>query len=238
MLEARRLTRHYGASAALESLDLKIGTGEIYCMLGANGAGKTTTIRLFLGFLQPTSGQALIKGLDVTVHPRESKRHIAYIPEQVMLYGHLSGLENLRYFAALGPDDCPDDPVLEKALLEAGLPEGAIPRLVSTYSKGMKQKVGIALALVKNAEVLLLDEPTSGLDPQAAREFSETVRRMAQRGTAVLMVTHDLFHARDLATRIGIMKRGRLVEDMEAARTTYQDLENCYIRHMTERTSE
>ncbi len=232
MLEAIGLTKQYGAQTALDALDLTINPGEVFCLLGANGAGKTTTINLFLNFIEPTSGTAKIAGLDVTKQPLETKRHVAYIPEQVMLYRNLSGLENLEYFSALaGHDDYSRDALLA-FLDEVGLARDAADKRVSTYSKGMRQKVGIAIALAKKAGALLLDEPTSGLDPKAANEFSALIQRLSGRGVAVLMATHDLFRAKESGTRVGIMKHGRMVATMDTKDIGHADLERIYLEHM------
>ena len=234
MLEANKLTKHFGANVALDSVDLRVNPGDIYCLLGANGAGKTTLINLFLDFLDPTSGEARIDGLNVAQHPIETKRRIAYIPEQVTLYGVLSGLENLKYFAALATGQQLERARLLALLAEVGLDESAALRRVATYSKGMRQKIGIAIAVAKNARALLLDEPTSGLDPKAANEFSGLLRRARDNGVAVLATTHDLFHAKQTGTRIGIMKRGRLVADMTSDTLSHSDLEALYLQHMQE----
>jgi ABC-2 type transport system ATP-binding protein len=232
ILEARGLTKQYGDVTALHALDLAILSGEVFCLLGANGAGKTTTINLFLNFVQPTAGTATIEGLDVVLNPLETKRHVAYIPEQVMLYRNLSGLENLDYFASLATRRrFPRDELLG-FLAQAGLPTDAAPRRVSGYSKGMRQKVGIAIALAKNARALLLDEPTSGLDPKASNEFSELLAMMRERGAAILMATHDLFRAKESGTRVGIMKHGRLVQTLSTADIGHADLERLYLDHM------
>jgi ABC-2 type transport system ATP-binding protein len=232
MLEALGLTKTYNGQVALDSLDLTIAPGEVFCLLGANGAGKTTTINLFLNFVQPTAGEAKIKGLDVVHNSLETKRYVAYIPEQVMLYRNLSGLENLAYFSALaGKDNYPEEQILE-FLTRAGLPESAAGQRVSTYSKGMRQKVGIAIAMAKEAEALLLDEPTSGLDPKASNEFSELLTRMSGAGVAILMATHDLFRAKESGTRVGIMKHGRLVETLRTEDVGHADLEKLYLAHM------
>jgi ABC-2 type transport system ATP-binding protein len=234
MLEAIDLTKTYGDVVALERLNLKVGPGEVFCLLGANGAGKTTTINLFLNFAQPTSGLARVAGLDVTRAPLETKRHLAYIPEQVMLYRNLSGLENLEYFSALAGHDHYTRPDLLAFLTDAGLSQAAAQAHVGTYSKGMRQKVAIAIALAKRAQILLLDEPTSGLDPKAAGEFSELIRRLAAGGVAVLMATHDLFRTKEAGTRLGIMKHGRLVQTLETHDIGHTDLERLYLEHMRE----
>ena len=232
MLEAINLSKKYNGTTALDSLNLRIEKGEIYCLLGANGAGKTTTINLFLNFIEPTSGEAIIKGLDVTKNSLESKKHIAYIPEQVNLYKNLTGLENLEYFTSLaGKSDYSKDD-LRQFLLDAGLQSDAINNRISTYSKGMRQKVGIALAVAKKAEVLLLDEPTSGLDPSASNEFSELLTNLSKQGVAILMATHDLFRAKETGTRIGIMKHGKLVAEMTTDEIGHADLEKIYLEHI------
>lgn len=232
MLEARNLTKRYGAYAAVNRLNVRIEAGDVFCLLGPNGAGKTTTINLFLGFAKPDEGQALINGRNVETHPLETKRDLAYIPEQVMLYKNLSGLENLAYFTELaGHTDYTKSDLLgflERADLQATQAE----QRVSTYSKGMRQKVGIAVALAKKARVLLLDEPTSGLDPSASYEFSELIRGLSQEGVAVLMATHDLFRAVDIATRVGIMRQGALVELLANEDLAHAHLEQIYLDHM------
>ncbi len=234
VLEARALSKRYGDVEAVAGLDLRVGPSEIYCLLGPNGAGKTTTIHLFLGFVEPTGGSVHVTGLDVAAEPLESKRRLAYIPEQVMLYRNLSGLENLEYFAALGGRGSLAPERLSEILVGAGLPPDAVRRRVSEYSKGMRQKVGVAIAIAKEADALLLDEPTSGLDPQASNEFSELLASLKDRGVAVLMATHDLFRAKESGTRVGIMRHGRLVTEMSTDEIGHADLERIYLEHMHE----
>jgi ABC-2 type transport system ATP-binding protein len=232
MLQATQLTKSYGEQTALRGLNLRIEPGEVFCLLGANGAGKTTTINLFLNFIHPTAGTAAVNGLDVTQHPLETKRFLAYIPEQVNLYRNLTGLENLEYFTALAGTE----PYSRAALLElctkVGLPAGAAERRVSTYSKGMRQKVGIAIAMAKRAKALLLDEPTSGLDPKASNEFSELLRRLSGDGAAILMATHDLFRAKESGSRVGIMRHGELRTTLSTSEFGHADLERIYLDHM------
>lgn len=231
MLEAINLTKRYGDTLALDGLNLSVQRGEIFCLLGANGAGKTTTINLFLGFLTPTSGQARVDGLTVTEHLDSVRRSIAYLPEQVMLYPRLTGLENLDYFSRLAGLRYKRRQQLE-FLDRCGLAASAADRQVGTYSKGMRQKVGLAIALAKQAKALLLDEPTSGLDPQASFEFSETLGALARTGVAVLMATHDLFRVKESGTRAGIMKQGRLMSVIETEHLSAADLEKLYLEHM------
>lgn len=232
MIEAARLTKSFNGILAVDALDLTIKPGEVFCLLGANGAGKTTTINLFLNFVAPTSGEARVSGLNVVEHPLETKKHLSYIPEQVTLYRNLTGLENLRFFSRLAGAAADSDRELLAILAQAGLNEGPARRRVATYSKGMRQKIGIAITIAKRAEALLLDEPTSGLDPKAANDFSILLTDLASRGVAILMATHDLFRAKESGTRVGIMKHGRLVEILDTAQLNHRDLEQIYLRHM------
>ncbi|GMV39904.1 MAG: ABC transporter ATP-binding protein [Myxococcales bacterium] len=231
MLEARGLRKEYSGFVALKGLDLRIGAGEVFCLLGANGAGKTTTIQLFLGFIAPTQGTALIHGLDVAQSGVETRKHLAYIPENVMLYPNLTGIENLEFFTRLAGREVPT-PELRETLAQAGLAREAADRRVRTYSKGMRQKVGIAMAMAKGASVLLLDEPTSGLDPKASNEFSKLIETMRDQGVAVLMATHDIFRSKEVGTRVGIMKHGELVATLDTAEWSHADLEGVYLQHM------
>ena len=231
MLEAKQLTKKFGSLTALDGLDLKVDAGEITCLLGANGAGKTTTINLFLGFLEPTSGGAYVDGRNVEAAPVETKRQLAYIPEQVALYPQLTGLENLDFFLHLSGVKHPQATLLSM-LADAGLDETAARRRAAAYSKGMRQKVGIAIALAKNAGALLLDEPLSGLDPSAANGLCRSLLELKQQGRAILMATHDVFRAKEVGTRIGIMKSGRLVDVLDANALDAGEIERIYLAHM------
>lgn len=233
MLEAIALTKNYGEVRALRSFDLRVNSGEIYCLLGANGAGKTTTLNIFLGFVRATSGIARIDGIDVGQNPTATRKRIAYIPETVTLYGTLSGLENLDYFSKLSGIRHSVH-ALRAFLEQAGLAVDAHDRPLQGYSKGMRQKVGIAIAIARDAKVLLLDEPTSGLDPKASNEFSQLILAMAERGSAILMATHDLFRARETGSRIGIMRDGSLRKEFVAGEIGHRDLENEYLKTMQE----
>jgi ABC-2 type transport system ATP-binding protein len=232
MLEASGLCKKYGDQEALKSLDLVVKPGDIYCLLGANGAGKSTTINLFLNFIDPSAGTAKVNGMDVTQHPLETKKFLAYIPETVMLYGNLTGLENLAYFAKLGGHDEYTDADLKGFLKQVGLQDEAVHKRVGAYSKGMRQKVGVSIALAKRAKALLLDEPTSGLDPKASNEFSELLKQLQAGGAAILMATHDLFRAKETGTRIGIMREGKLIRELSTDEVSHADVERIYLEHM------
>jgi ABC-2 type transport system ATP-binding protein len=231
MLEAKDLSKSFQGAVALSNLNLRVEAGEIYCLLGHNGAGKTTTMNLFLGFLQPDAGAAVVDGVIMHADPERGRKTLAYIPENIALYEQLSGLENLAYFRALSGGDTNNKGLLE-LLGEAGLPSEAAMRRAGSYSKGMRQKVGIAAALARGANNLLLDEPSSGLDPKAARELSELLRKLAGQGRSILMATHDLYQVVNVAGRIGIMRRGDLAAEVRADEITQASLEALYFEHM------
>jgi ABC-2 type transport system ATP-binding protein len=232
LIEAIDLTKTFGATLAVDHVNLAIKPGEIFCLLGSNGAGKTTTINLFLNFVAPTAGVARIGGLNVVDHPLETKKKLAYIPEQVTLYRNLTGLENLRFFSRLAGAAADSDEELLGILAQAGLTADQSRARIASYSKGMRQKVGIAITIAKGASALLLDEPTSGLDPKASNDFSTLLADLSARGVAILMATHDLFRAKESGTSVGIMKHGRLVETLGTAELGHRDLEQIYLAHM------
>ena len=229
MLIAENLSKTYGDYKALNNLNLKLNKGEIFALLGQNGAGKSTTINIFLGFVKPTEGVAKINGISVIDHPEETKKSIAYIPETVLLYPNLTGVENLKFFSSLAGFDY-DNEALTNFLSKAGLQSDAHHNRLGGYSKGMRQKVGIAIAIAKKAKVLLLDEPTSGLDPKASNEFSEILKELASEGTTIFMATHDIFRAKEVADRIGIMKRGNLISEINADEISANELEKLYLQ--------
>ena len=229
MLIAENLSKTYGDYKALNNLNLKLNKGEIFALLGQNGAGKSTTINIFLGFVKPTEGLAKINGISVVDHPEETKKYIAYIPETVLLYPNLTGVENLKFFSSLAGFDY-DNEALTNFLSKAGLQSDAHHNRLGGYSKGMRQKVGIAIAIAKKAKVLLLDEPTSGLDPKASNEFSEILKELASEGTTIFMATHDIFRAKEVADRIGIMKRGNLISEINADEISANELEKLYLQ--------
>ncbi|MGS2762791.1 ABC transporter ATP-binding protein [Sinomicrobium sp. M5D2P9] len=231
MITTQELTKKYGEFTALNRLNLHVGPGDIYCLLGANGAGKSTTINLLLDYIKPTSGEALINGKNVRQHSLETKKHIAYIPENLMLYPNLTAVENLDYFSGVGGTSL-QQKQLEELLLKAGLQADAHHKRTVAFSKGMRQKVGIAIALAKQAKALLLDEPTSGLDPKASNEFGRLLQQLRKDNVAILMTTHDLFRAKEIATRIGIMKAGKLMQEFNANDISLSELEHAYLKTM------
>ncbi len=235
MLQAIDLTKRYeDGLLALDHLSLEVKEGEIFCLLGANGAGKTTTINLFLNFIDPTDGSAMINGIDVTKDPLEAKKYVSYVSENVMLYGNFTARQNLDFFAKLGgkTELTKDDYYME--MRKVGLQEEAFEMKLKNFSKGMRQKLGITIAIIKDAPNVLLDEPTAGLDPKAAAEFIKILQRLRDQGKAILMCTHDIFRAKAIADRVGIMKEGRLVMLLDREEFLEEDLEKIYLDYMQE----
>ena len=233
MLEIHGLTKHYGDVRAVNNLDLTIQPGEIFTMLGANGAGKTTTLMVALGFTEPTAGTVKICGIDVAKNPLEAKKHVAYVSENVMLYGNFTARQNLDFFAKLGGRKDTTDAEYEQIMERVGLQRDAFNRRLKGFSKGMRQKLGIAIAIVKNAEVILLDEPTSGLDPKSGAEFLQLLADLRGENKAVWMTTHDIFRAKEIADRVGIMVEGSLVRIFTRDELANEDLERLYVEYVS-----
>ena len=237
MLETINLTKRYeDGQLAVDHLHLKVEPGEIFCMFGANGAGKTTTINLLLNFIPPTEGTALVEGIDVTKEPLRSKDFISFVSENVTLYGNFTAFQNLDYFTKLAGKRGMTKADYAKALKSVGLQEEAFNIRTKNYSKGMRQKLGLAIAVIKDAPNILLDEPTSGLDPKSGQEFLKLLIQMRDQGKSVFMSTHDIFRAKLIADRVGFMKKGRLVMLKTRQELAGEDLTELYIQYMEERS--
>ena len=233
MLEIIDLSKHYGEVKAVQNLNLTIQDGEVFCMLGANGAGKTTTLMVSLGFTEPTAGTVKICGVDVAKDPLEAKKHVAYVSENVMLYGNFTARQNLDFFTKLGGRKGVSAAEYEEVFVRVGLQKDAFDRRVKGFSKGMRQKLGIAIAIMKDAEVILLDEPTSGLDPKSGAEFLQLLSELRQEGKAIWMTTHDIFRAKAIADRVGIMVEGSLVRIFSQEELEQEDLEQVYVEYVS-----
>ena len=227
MIQIEQLSKRYDGRAVVDGLNLHVAGGEVYALLGPNGAGKSTTIGCLLGFTRADAGRIRLAGSDLA--PAEAAvRHAAYISENVALYPRLTAIENVEFFMRL-QGRTPRRGEIEGWLERAGLPPEAWRRLAHHYSKGMRQKVGIVMALAKGAQVLVLDEPTSGLDPEASVGFGALIRALAGQGAAVLMATHDLFRAQELADRCGMLVGGRLVGEWTLGELNAGELERNYL---------
>jgi len=218
VVDVRALHVAFAGKSVISDLNLRVDPGSIYALLGGNGAGKSTTLSVLLGFLKPSSGQVQVAGVTPWEDPIKARSHLAYLPENVALYDHLTAVENADYLLSLSGTPVTRD-TLTDALRAAGLQEAAWHQRLGRFSKGMRQKVAIAIALLRQVPLLLLDEPTSGLDPGASADFHGLLESVRARGTAVLMVTHDLMGAVEVADRIGVLERGRIA--YEADRTAF-----------------
>ena len=229
MIALEQVHKSFKGRKALDDLCLRVNSGEIYGLLGANGAGKSTTLNLILGFLTADSGSIVLGNPNDAL--TLSSDSIGYIPENVNLYPYLSGLENLDYFCRLAGQKYSAS-ALSTFLMECGLAKEAHHKKTAAYSKGMRQKVGIAIAYAKDAKVYLLDDPASGLDPLACNELSELLKTLAARGSAILMASHDIFRVRETCHRIGILKQGRLVKEVASSDVSSNELESIYLNFM------
>ncbi len=232
MIEAIDLSKRYpGGTLALDALNVEVAGGEIYCLLGAKGAGKTTAVDLLLGFLPPTAGKARIGGVDVAAEPIRARSLVAYFADTTAFYRRLTPVQNLDFFARLG-GRAASRKEIEMALREVGLPEASFGQRTGELGPGRLRKLGIATALLKRAPALLLDEPLSGLDPKAAEELVEILVQLRDDGKALLITMQELFWARQLADRVGILQEGRQVLTRTREELRYENLERLYLDYM------
>ena len=210
VIVTRGLTKRYGRVVAVEDLNLELAEGEVFGLLGPNGSGKTTTILMLLGLTEPTSGEARVLGLDPMREPLKVKAKVGYLPDQVGFYGELTAWENLRYTTRLlGLPEAEAKARLEEVLRRMGLWE-VRDRRVSAFSRGMRQRLGLAEVLLKRPQVAILDEPTLGLDPEAAREFLDLIKGLKAEGITVLLSSHLLHQVQEICDRVGLFHKGRL----------------------------
>ena len=235
MLEAKDLTKKYeDGLLALDHLNFKVEPGEIFCMFGANGAGKTTAINLFLGFIPPSEGTALIEGIDVVKEPLKSKEYVSFVSENVMLYDNFTAYQNLDYFSRLADKRNLTKTEYAHVMKQVGLQEEAFDMRTRNFSKGMRQKLGIAVAILKDAPNLILDEPTSGLDPKSGQEFLDLIMGLKDEGKSIFISSHDIFRAKYIADRVGFMLQGKLVMMKTKKELIGEDLNKLYVDYMQE----
>ena len=238
IIETKDLTKKYSTnSVALDRVTLSIEAGDVFGFLGHNGAGKTTTINMLTTLLEPTSGTAYVGGFDVVKNPFEIKRIIGYVPENVQLYGSLTSQENLEYFARLSDIKNPRKAIGEiTQFLDIG---DYLHKRVQTLSKGMRQRIGLAQAILHNPKILFLDEPTSGLDPIGVKQLRDIIVRLnTEKGMTIFMNTHLLSEVSKTCKTIGILNQGKLVYKGSLAEATHafkneQALEDMYITTQT-----
>ena len=212
IINVQDLTKHFGDLVAVDHTSYKVQTGEIFGLLGHNGAGKTTTVNMLVGLLTPTEGTAIINGHDVTTDPLEARRSIGLLPDLPGYYDNLTAIQNLQYYAALAevPSDIAESRIQE--LLEHVELDKWVTTKVGTYSRGMKQRLGIAQVLIRDPKVLLFDEPTGGLDPNGTKKVRELIKSLAreQKKTAIVS-TNLLSEASHMCDRVAILKEGKLI---------------------------
>jgi len=210
VIEAQALTKRYGANLAVDHVDFEVSPGEIVGILGPNGSGKTTTILMLLGLTEPTSGRAMVAGFDPLRDPLEVKRRVGYLPDQIGFYENMSARDNLAYTARLaGLTRREIDERFDAALERVGLGDVGHAR-VTTYSQGMRQRLGLAEILMKRPSVAVLDEPTTALDPHSTQEFLDMIRSLKADGTAVLLSSHHLDQVQSVCDRVALFNRGKL----------------------------
>jgi ABC-2 type transport system ATP-binding protein len=211
VLETKGLTKHYGDFVAVDNLNLNVKKGEVFGLLGPNGAGKTTTILMLLGLTEPTRGEVRVLGFDPARQPLSVKARVGYMPDQVGFYDELTARENLTYVAKL--NGIPRDQLnlrVEGALERVHLTD-VIDKRAGTFSRGMRQRLGLADVLIKNPQLIIMDEPTQGLDPELAHEFLGMIQSLKEEGTTIMLSSHLLHQVQTICDRVGLFSRGRMV---------------------------
>ena len=235
MFKIMGLTKTYeDGNLALNNLNLEIQQGQIFALLGANGAGKSTTINIICGFIPSSSGDVEIENISMNQNPLQMRGKIAYLSENVMLYDNFTGYQNLKFFADVSKKKL-SKAELEDVLRDVGLQDDFLHKNISKYSKGMRQKVGIAIAVVKDTPLFLLDEPFSGLDPKASYDFELLIYKLRDRGKTIFMSTHEIFRAKTMADVVGIMKGGNLVMTRTREELENEDLNKIYLNYIEDR---
>jgi ABC-2 type transport system ATP-binding protein len=228
MIEAHGLTKRYGNFTAVDNLDLVVRRGEVYGLLGPNGSGKTTTILMLLGLTEPTAGTVRVVGFDPARQPLSVKSRAGYMPDEVGFYDELTARENLAYIARLnGIPRAEADRRIATALDRVGLSDVADKR-VGAFSRGMRQRLGVADVLIKQPQLIIMDEPTQGLDPEGAREFLQIISSLSRDGITILLSSHLLYQVQAVCDRVGLFHRGRKVLEGSVSELAQQVLGGAY----------
>ncbi|WP_256752852.1 ABC transporter ATP-binding protein [Mesorhizobium sp. Mes31] len=210
VIEARGLIKRYGRFPAVDGIDLTVEKGEVFGLLGPNGSGKTTTILLLLGLTEPTAGSIRVLGLDPLRQPLSVKQRVGYLPDQIGFYDHLTAYENLAYTARLAGLVASEANKRIVGAMERVRLADVADRRVATFSRGMRQRLGLAEVLVKQVEIAILDEPTSGLDPQSTQELLDLIRELAADGVTIVLSSHLLAMMQTICGRVALFRRGRI----------------------------
>ncbi|MDK2974113.1 MAG: type transport system ATP-binding protein [Methanofollis sp.] len=210
MIRTEHLTKDYNGSHAVDDLSMEIDQGEVFGFLGPNGAGKSTTILMLVGMIEPTAGQCYIDGIEVARNPLKVKDIIGYLPEDVGFYGNMTAEQNLDYYARFYPMDAAERTQRIRDLLDLVHLDG-VTQKVGEYSRGMKQRLGLAQALINDPKVIFLDEPTANLDPEGVREYRDLIARLSDEGKTVMISSHILSEVRVVCRTVGLLVKGRLI---------------------------
>lgn len=239
MIQVEHLTKRYGKFTAVNDVSFEVQSGEVFAFLGPNGSGKTTTMKSIVGLVVPTSGRALVNGLDVQTNPKEAKRFLSYLPQRVVFPENLTAREILHFYARMRklPKEVADEALSKERF------NGFSDKLVSEFSGGMTQRLGLAVASLADAPILLLDEPTANLDPQGVKRFREFILELRERKKTIIFSTHLLAEAEQLADRVGIFVNSRLVaeesiEDLRSAYLANKTIEDMYLHYVGEHQHE
>lgn len=233
MIQVEHLTKRYGKFTAVDNISFEVRSGEVFAFLGPNGSGKTTTMKTIVGLNVPTAGRILVDGLDVRKHPKEAKRCISYLPQRVVFPDNLTAREVMRFYGRVRKLS---ETAADEALLQANF-NGFADKIVSEFSGGMVQRLGLAVVSMPDAPILLLDEPTANLDPQGVKRFRDFVLAQKQKGKTIIFSSHLLSEAEQLADRVGIFVNGKLAaqESIENLRRTFLaegTIEDMYLHYV------
>jgi len=232
VLKSHNLTRRYGKFTAVDHLNLTVQQGEVFGMLGPNGSGKTTTILMLLGLTEPTEGEVEVLGFNPARQPLSVKTRVGYMPDQVGFYNNLTARENLAYIARLNGLSRPEAARrIDLALAQVELTDVADHR-VQTFSRGMRQRLGVADVLIKQPKLVIMDEPTQGLDPEASHQFLRLIRDLKAQGITVLLSSHLLYQVQEVCDRVGLFHKGKMVLEGAVDDLARQVLGGAYRIHL------